>query len=75
MDIDIKTLDEVAESLAQPAFYYFDCEKGLQMPSLPALDELMQRLRAALFPGFHSPRRFSVPPLRYHLAANLDSIH
>jgi serine O-acetyltransferase len=75
MDIDMKTLDEVADKLAQPAFYYFNCEKGLQMPSLPTLTELMQRLRAALFPGFHSPQRYSVSPMRYHISANLDSIY
>jgi serine O-acetyltransferase len=75
MDIDMKILDEVADKLAQPAFYYFNCEKGMQMPSLPALTELMQRLRAALFPCFHSPQRYSVSPMRYHISANLDSIY
>jgi serine O-acetyltransferase len=75
MDTDIKTLDEVAERLARPAFYYFNCEKGVQMPSLPAHTELRQRLRALFFPGFHSTRPFSASPLRYHLAVNLDSIY
>ena len=48
--------------------------KGAPMPSLTTLREIMDRLSAALCPGY-----FGVEPLReslrYHLAANLDSIY
>ena len=48
--------------------------KGAPMPSLMTLREIMDRLSAAIFPGY-----FGVEPvresLRYHVAANLDSIY
>lgn len=45
------------------------------MPSLKALDEIMDRLRAAIFPGFFGASRVRVASMRHHLAANLDSIY
>lgn len=44
------------------------------MPSLHALEEVMSRLRAALFPGYFGETRIFAGSLRYHMAANLDSI-
>ncbi|MDR2892751.1 MAG: serine acetyltransferase [Deltaproteobacteria bacterium] len=67
-------IDSVAAELVKPAFYQFNLEDSLSLPSLPALTELMQRLRAAFFPGFHSPRYTPESSARHHLAANLDSI-
>lgn len=45
------------------------------MPSLPILREIMDRLQAAIFPGYFGKTGFDAASLRYHLAANLDSIH
>lgn len=45
------------------------------MPSLPVLCEIMDRLRAAIFPGYFGSSRYDQASFRYHLAANLDSIH
>ncbi|MDL2307288.1 serine acetyltransferase [Desulfovibrio sp. OttesenSCG-928-C06] len=67
-------LDDVAAELVKPAFYQFKNANGLSMPSLAALSELMQRLRAVFFPGFHAPLYKSEASARYHLTANLDSI-
>jgi serine O-acetyltransferase len=75
MNIDIKILNQIAEKLAKPAFFYFNCDNGMKMPSLPALTELMQRLRAVFYPGFHTPQYSSPSSLLYHLSANLDSIY
>ncbi|MDR2825947.1 MAG: serine acetyltransferase [Deltaproteobacteria bacterium] len=75
MGIDIKTLNKIAAKLAKPAFFYFNCDNGMKMPSLPALTELMQRLRAVFYPGFHTQQYNSSSSLLYHLSANLDSIY
>lgn len=44
------------------------------MPSPPALAEIMERLRAAIFPGYFGPSMPHKSSMRFHLAANLDSI-
>ena len=49
--------------------------QGAAMPSLDALKEIMERLRAAVFPGYFGSTRIRRESMRYHLAANLDSIY
>ncbi|MCR5813240.1 MAG: serine O-acetyltransferase [Desulfovibrio sp.] len=44
------------------------------MPQLNQLKEIMQRLRAIIFPGFFGSS-VSMRSVRYHLAANLDSVY
>lgn len=43
------------------------------LPSRVALDEVMQELRAVLFPGHFGPADFSPESLRFHVGAILDS--
>lgn len=67
----------VAEALCRPAAHYSIPVAGqgaVSMPSLAMLHELMDRLRAALFPGYYGSGRVVGDSLRYHMAANLDSI-
>ncbi len=45
------------------------------MPCIKRLNEMIQRLQAALFPGFFGTSQVRLDSLRYHLAANLDSIY
>ncbi len=45
------------------------------MPSLVRLGEIMDRLRAAIFPGFYGASVVRRESMRYHLAANLDSVY
>lgn len=45
------------------------------MPSITALEELVSRLKAAIFPGYFGASHIVADSLRYHLAANLDSIY
>ena len=45
------------------------------MPSLENLREIMERLRAAIFPGFFGASKVRRESMRYHLSANLDSIY
>ena len=73
----IATLDAVADRLCRPesldAVWHLQAH-GAAMPSLEALREIMGRLRAAIFPGYFGPVRVGRDSLRYHLAANLDTI-
>lgn len=69
-------LGRVADELCQPAALNSVLRSGGgQMPSLQALREIMDRLKAAIFPGYFGPERVDPDSLPYHLAANLDSIH
>lgn len=74
----IPQLDEIVEKMCHPSSLDAVWHRPVQnaaMPSLESLREIMDRLRAALFPGFfgtHRPRRES---MRYHLSANLDTIY
>ncbi len=49
--------------------------QGSPMPSLETLNEIMERLRVALFPGFYGTTRVWRESIEYHLSANLDSIY
>lgn len=73
----IPFLDDVVERLCHPSSLdtvWHRPARGEEMPSLAVLSEILDRLRAAIFPGY-----FGAPvrprSLRYHLAANLDSIY
>lgn len=72
---DLGGMDKIVDALCKPAFYQFPVESTPVMPSLAALEEFMQRLKAVFFPGFHAPQPPSDSSLRYHLSANLDSIY
>ena len=45
------------------------------MPSLVALKELMERLRAILFPGYFGPSSVQRETLHHHIAVNLEAVH
>lgn len=45
------------------------------MPAPAILSEIMERLRAAIFPGYFGHAWFEAYALPYHLAANLDTVH
>lgn len=68
-------LNHVADELCKP----FSPDGVLRydqgnMPSPPVLHEIMDRLRAAIFPGYFGHGHFEAASLRFHLAANLDTI-
>ena len=70
-------IERVSEALCSPAPYQtmtYESPGDSPMPSLEALNEIMSRLRAALFPGYFGNSRISTNSLCYHMAANLDSI-
>lgn len=70
-------LDELTEKLCAPSFLngVADRKAGNTMPSTKVLTELMERLRAVLFPGYFGTHARAGDRLRYHMAANLDSIY
>ena len=71
-------IERVTEALCDPASYESVIHHSLHdapMPSLKDLEELMSRLKAAIFPGFYGTSRVRLDSMRYHMAANLDSIY
>lgn len=70
-------IDAVAERLCRPesldAVWHRQAH-GAPMPSLDVLREVMDRLKAAIFPGYFGQARVRRESIRYHLAANLDTI-
>lgn len=76
--VSMPELDSVVERLCHPSSLdavWHRPAQGAAMPSLDALKEIMERLRAAVFPGYFGSTRIRRESMRYHLAANLDSIY
>lgn len=68
-------LDEVTASLceAMPGIWRKPAH-GSSMPSLHNLREVMERVKASIFPAYFSKAQYPESSLPYHMAANLDSI-
>ena len=60
-----KSLESVWRRTAQQA----------SIPSLDALQELLDRLRAAIFPGFFGPPSLRLATLHHHLAVSLEAVY
>ena len=76
--VSMPELDSVVERLCHSSSLdavWHRPAQGAAMPSLDALKEIMERLRAAVFPGYFGSTRIRRETMRYHLAANLDSIY
>lgn len=74
----LDVLDEVTGQLCHPDSLNTVLRNsgGVQeMPSTLRLREIMDRLKAAIFPGYFGQRNYEPESLRYHMAANLDSIY
>ena len=73
----IPALEKVLDELCSPESYGsmpLQPTHDTPMPSVADLEEMMQRLYAALFPGFFGNSHIRRESMRYHLGANLDSI-
>ena len=71
-------LDRVVERLCHPDSLnavWHNSSEGAAMPSIDELREIMNRLAAAIFPGYFGQAQVRLESLRYHLAANLDSVY
>jgi serine O-acetyltransferase len=72
-----RILEEVIEGLCDPASYervYYRHWQDSPMPSLTILEEIMERLRGVLFPGFFGKSDISAENMRYHVGSNLDIV-
>lgn len=73
----VPELDYIVENLCRAESLDSVWHKPVQnapMPSLERLHEIMDRLRAAIFPGFFGASSVRRESMRYHLSANLDSV-
>lgn len=71
-------LEKIVDKLCAPESYaavYHRSKHDAPMPSTEALLELVERLKAALFPGYFGDKTVRLESMRYHLSANLDSIY
>lgn len=81
LDIELTAmpwLEDIQEEMCSPSSLQTVFHKPLHdapMPSLDNLKEIMSRLKAAIFPGYFGNSQLNPSSMRYHLAANLDSIY
>lgn len=76
--IAMRRLGKVSENLCHPTSLdpvWHKPAQGAPMPSIPHLEEIMQRLRVALLPGFFGSARIWRESISYHVSANLDSVY
>lgn len=74
----IMELDEIVEQMCTTVSLDKVWHRAYQdapMPSLLRLSEIMDRLRAVIFPGYFGVSKVREDSMRYHLSANLDSIY
>lgn len=73
----IAVIGEIAGRLCEPSSLnaVWHQRGAAPLPSLKTLQEIMDRLRAAIFPGYFGQAQLNADSLEYHLAANLDSIN
>jgi serine O-acetyltransferase len=70
-------LDAVVASLCEPESYksvYYRRASGAPMPSVAVMAEIMERLRAVLFPGYFGDSDVSPKAIAYHTGSHLDVV-
>lgn len=71
-----QTLDQITAELCQPSSLNGVARSHAPpMPAPAVLAEIMERLRAAIFPGYFGHAWLDESSLPYHLAANLDTVY
>lgn len=71
-------LESVVDELCAPRYFdsaLYPAMQSTPMPSLSEMEELVLRLRSLLFPGFYGSAKLHAESMRYHMQANLDTIH
>lgn len=76
-DAPLEVLDDISKRLCMPSPLNGTlCSgKAARLPSVIELGEIMNRLRAAMFPGYFGLHGHPGDSLRFHMAANLDSVY
>lgn len=73
-----KRLDAVVGELCQPDSYEHMFNRyahDVPMPSAEALGEIVELLRAILFPGYYGPAQVSTQSMSYYLGAAMDKVY
>lgn len=73
-----KIMDRVVGDLSHPESYrevYYRPEHGQPMPSVSVLAEMMEVLKAVLFPGYFGDSEISQASMPYYLGANVDKVY
>lgn len=69
-------LGQIAKKLCEPSARNALARNApARLPATPVLKEIMDRLKAAFFPGYFGNTNLAANSLPVHMAANLDSIH
>lgn len=77
-DMRVAPLEEVVRSLCEPESCKEVCRAPVHdqpMPSVTALTEIVDRLKAILFPGYFGDPDVAPQSLAFHLGAGLDRVY
>lgn len=72
------TLSEVVDALCEESSYqavYHMPEHDWPMPSLEVLNEVVERLRSVLFPGYFGNSEIKPETMSYHIGGSLDVVY
>ncbi|WP_245589977.1 serine O-acetyltransferase EpsC [Desulfonatronum lacustre] len=78
MELNIAPLRDVVSRLCAPDSCKDVCRAPVHdqpMPSVPAITEIVERLRAVLFPGYYGDSEVTPESLSYHIGAGLDRVY
>lgn len=68
-----QTVDELSDSESYQELFHQQKE-GEPLPSLPALNELIELARSILFPGYYGNSTVNSHTIRYHLGVNVERL-
>lgn len=74
----MKNLNQVVEELCDPKSYevvYHSHQRHVPMPSSDIVAEVVERLRAVLFPGYYGYSDVDAENMAAHVGANLDKVY
>ncbi len=72
-----KTIHKIVEELSTTESYrtvFRSAKKGVTMPSIDVLEEIMVYLRRILFPGYFAHSEVTPDTMRYYIGANVDKV-
>lgn len=72
-----KILEETIEQLSEPDLHkmVYMPGHGKPMPSVTILQEIIENLRAVLFPGFYGESKINTKSVKYHIGRNIDWVY
>ena len=73
-----QTLTQTVEELSEPVSLkglFHQHRDGNPLPSLHALEEIIDLSRSILFPGFYGKSTVNTKTIRYHIGVNMERLH